>query len=490
MSPRPLHAPRKPLPWELLLCLFFALRILPWLQGDLWYDEVLSLELFLLPKDSLWDVFQDYRIANNHILANAIQWLWIRLLPFAAGSELLLRIPPLLCSLATLLLLARRWSRWLGRPLALWTGFLLAASPLFAAFGLYQRGYPLALFLSTLALTLLEERREKSTPANALGLLLCSLGLPLVMPSAALVLLALFLAALLLPPRPLLAKAKLLWPLILGGALGCAYYLTLWAEFQRARVDSGGWASGWQVAGHLLLAFGLHLLPALLLWRRSQEPRPSLALAAGCLGAVLLALITAAPGGHAPFPRVFLPLLPLVTLAAVLPLKERQPQEVFLSLQGIALALLPGLLLGFLGDRLTQWQFAQGQPPPQNLLQQYYRGDEGNRIWSQTLAARISQGESLPPVAVNPTDYPAFSLYWRFQGLPLTDNNGTPRLFPANTLPRELLASQAREREFLLLAHNARELQDFLVLLKLPEEYPVTQEGVQANRTLFRLRLP
>ncbi|MGN0866309.1 MAG: hypothetical protein ACI4SG_01345 [Oligosphaeraceae bacterium] len=490
MTPRPAHAPGKPLPWELLLCLFLLLRCLPWLPGELWYDEVLSLDLFLLPKDSLLEVFRDYRIANNHILANAVQWLWLRLLPFAAGSELLLRTPPLLFSLGALLLVARHWARWLGRPLALWTGFLLAASPLFAAFGLYMRGYPLALFLSTLALTLLWERREKGTPANALGLFLCSLALPLVMPSAALTLPALFLAGLLLPPRPLLSKARLLWPLAAGGVLGGAYYLTLWEEFQRARVESGGWSSGWLVAGHLLLAFGLHLLPAIPLWRRGKEPGPSLALAAGCLAAVLLALVTAAPGGHAPFPRVFLPLLPLATLAAVLPLKERLPGETFLSRRLLALALLPGLLLGILGDRLTRWQLSRGKTPPQNLLQQYYRGDDGNRLWTQVLAARIAGGESLPPVAVNPTDYPAFSLYWRFQGLPLADEAGHPRVFPANTPPPALLSRGAGGRELLLLARNPRELQDFLTLLTLPEDHPAIPEGVQSRRTLFRLSLP
>ena len=490
MSPRPLHAPRKPLPWELLLCLFFLLRILPWLLGELWYDEVLSLDLFLLPKDSLWAVFRDYRIANNHMLANGIQWLWLRLLPAAAGSELLLRIPPLLCSLGTLLLVARRWARWLGRPLALWTGFLLAASPLFSAFGLYMRGYPLALFLSALALTFLWERRETRTPANALGLLLCSLALPLVMPSAAVTLAALFLAGLLCPPRPLLPKGRLLWPLALGGALGCAYYLTLWAEFQRARVESGGWASGWLVAGHLLLAFGLHLLPALPLLRRSKNPGPSLALAGGSLAAVILALVTAAPGGHAPFPRVFLPLLPLMTLAALLPLRERLPQEIFLSRKFLALAILPGLLLGVLGDRLTQWELSRGQTPPQNLLQQYYRGDGGNRAWAESLAAEAVQEGALPPVAVNPTDAPALSLYWRFQGLPLTDDAGQQRLFPTNALPGELLSPAAAGQELLILVRNPGELRDFLALLKLPENHPVSTEGVQANRTLLRLRLP
>ncbi|MGN0891976.1 MAG: hypothetical protein ACI4Q0_01705 [Oligosphaeraceae bacterium] len=503
-TPPPPPAPR-PLPWGSLLCLFLLLRSLPWLLGDLWYDEVLSLQLFLLPKESLWEVFRDYRIANNHFLANAIQWLWLRLSPAAAGSEPLLRLPSLLLSLGTLLLVQRQWSRWLGAPLALWTAFLLAASPLFAAFAIYMRGYPLALFLSTLALTLLLFRLERPTFRNGLGLFLCALGLPLVMPSAATAPLALCVAGALLCregplPQRLRRACRLLWPLLLGASSGCAYYLTLWEDFQRARVDSGGWSSGWLVALHLLAAFALHLLPALLLLPQARArgglSRP-LALAGGALAAILAALLAAAPGGHAPFPRVFLPLLPLLTLGTVLPLKGSpafpQSPDPRVTSPGrlLPLAILPGLLLGFLGDKITQWQMAQGAPPPQNLLQQYYRGDQGNSLWAQALAAQApDDGSPAPPLAINPTDAPSFLLYWNAQSPPGDTPKNRPLVFPSNRPPKHLLPPLESGQELLLLAHNQRELQDYLALLGLPEPIPATAGDTRRNRTLFRLRLP
>ncbi len=490
-------------PWTAALCLFFLVRVFPWLLGDLWYDEVLSLQLFLLPKDSPWEILRDYRIANNHFLANCLQWLWLKALPLATGNELLFRIPPLLCGIGTLLVAARVWRRWLGERLALCTGFLLAASPVFAAFAIYARGYSLAMLLSALGLTALLLRKDRPTPANATGLLLCCLALPLVMPSAAVAPMAFCLALALLPKAKGLPwkrhapwLLRVLWPALLGTTLGCAYYLSLWEEFQRARGESGGWSSAWLVAGHLLLALALHLAPVLaaaLLPKKHPDDSHtgdsytlSRALALGVLFAAALILVAPAAKGHAPFPRVFLPLLPMATLSAAL-LFHGSALEDLLARRlpaVLACAVLPGLLLGAVCDLATRRELSRGHIP-QNLLQQYYRGDQGCSRWVQRIAQDADETHALPLVAVNATDAPAFLLYWQMQGLPLSSASGLPQAFPGNQRLPGLHNALQKGYPLVFLAHGSEELLQLLRAQGLPLDAPYPPREPLEGRTLF-----
>ncbi len=505
LTPSGGHTPSRAFPWTALLCLLFLARALPWLLGDLWYDEVLSLQLFLLPKNSLWEILRDYRIANNHFLANCLQWLWLKALPAAAGSEPLFRIPPLLCGIATLLAVARLWRRWLGERLALCAGFLLAASPVFAAFAIYARGYSLAMLLSTLGVTALLLRRERPTALNAAGLLLCCLALPLVMPSAAVAPMAFCLTLALLPKtqglpwkRHALQLFRNLWPALLGAFLGCAYYLSLWEEFQKARGESGGWPSGWLVAGHLLLALLCHLSPALAAaflsgkhpgdaTRKTTSRALARALALGTLLATALILIVPAAKGHAPFPRVFLPLLPVATLAAALLFRNTALEE-FLTRRlpaALACAVLPGLLLGAACDLATHWELSR-EHIPQNLLQQYYRGDQGCRLWVQRFAQAAEERHPLPLVAVNATDAPAFLLYWQMEGLPAESAGGLPQAFPGNQRLPGLHTALRNEHPLVFLAHGPGELRQLLLAQGLPQDTPCTPVDILENRTLYK----
>lgn len=507
LTPPGAPAPSRAFPWTALVCLLFLARTLPWLLGDLWYDEVLSLQLFLLPKDSLWEILRDYRIANNHFLANCLQWLWLKALPAAAGSEPLFRIPPLLCGVATLLIVARLWRRWLGERLALCAGFLLAASPVFAAFAIYARGYSLAMLLSTLGITALLLRRERPTAPNAAGLLLCCLALPLVMPSAAVAPMAFCLTLALLPKaqglpwkRHALQLFRSLWPALLGAFLGCAYYLSLWEEFQKARGESGGWPSGWLVAGHLLLALFCHLSPALGVAflprkhpvgdaRRTTSSRAlSRALALGALLSTAIVLMAPAAKGHAPFPRVFLPLLPVATFAAALRFRDTALEE-FLTRRlpvALACAALPGLLLGAAWDLATRRELSR-EHIPQNLLQQYYRGDQGCRLWVQRIAQAAEEGHPLPLVAVNATDAPAFLLYWQMEGLPAAGADGLPLTFPGNHPLPGLHAALQKGHPLVFLAHGPKELRQLLQAQGLPPDPPCAPVDTLECRTLYRI---
>lgn len=485
--------------WLLAVAAFFLARILPWALAELWYDEVLSLQMFVLGHDSPLAIFRDYRIANNHFLANALEWLWIKFLPYATGNEFLLRIPAILCGIGTLLTATLGWRKWLGEKFALATGFLLAASPVFPAFAFQMRGYSLAMLLATLAVTAAMYRLEKCTPRNGLALFACSLGLSFVMPSAAMLPAALMAAIGLhwLSDRKnsILFPLRQLAPAFCGALLGTAYYLTLWADFQKARAESGGWESTWLTGVHLLLAFGLHLavfaIPlARSVFSRKQESNLPRAFFCGAVLAALAVLLVPSPVHRAPFPRVFLVLLPLVTFAAALAAKSWHfTEEPFakgsdhLPFKKLAFAaILPGLLVGILCEKLTGYQLEHSTRIPQNLLMQYYRGNSPNREFCLSLATQ--EQRPLQIIAVEPLDLPTFSLYWQLAGLPPTLPGNLPAFLPGN----QPLPSQARSASLKLFARNEACAKELCHSMKLPDA-PLSGLPATSHRTLFSFPL-
>ncbi|MBR4125485.1 MAG: glycosyltransferase family 39 protein, partial [Victivallales bacterium] len=233
----------------------FLCCVLSWLMSDLWYDEVLSLNL-VLSHDSPWAIFRDYRFANNHFLNNFLEWLWLRGLNLNAGSEFLVRLPAVFFGMGTVAVALLSWRRFLGEKVALLTAVVMACSPVFTAFAWQFRGYSLAMFLSALAVTAAASRWKKPTWENGLALFCVSLLMPLVMPPAAMLPFALAFALFVGKGKALRewkgcwAAVRGAWPPVVGAVLGVAYYLTLWEEFQRATRESGGWTSAWLVGLH------------------------------------------------------------------------------------------------------------------------------------------------------------------------------------------------------------------------------------------------
>ncbi len=487
---RPGTSPRV---WLYTLCALFLARAAAWAMEELWYDEILSLNLFVMRPDSIFAVFRDYRIANNHFLANAVQWLWCRIFPAVPGSELFLRVPSLLFGLGTLLVIACYWKKWLGKKFALVTAFLMAASPVFVAFAYQMRGYSLAMFLSTLAVTAAYARKEAPTAKNGIALFLTSLALPLVMPSAAMLPMAIcasFALPWILREKDASLKALLqrVWPCAAGAFLGVAYYLTLWAEFQRARRESGGWESAWMVAAHLLLAFGLHL--ALYAWPLSKKALKNSAVRSmlfGVLAAIAAVLILPSAVGRAPFPRVFLPLLPMLTMAAAIAAKDFPKLDDMPLKKLISLAILPGLFLGIATDYLNSYLLDNYDTPPQNLLVQYYRGQSPNRLWTSLILERkteLLEVEKYDIALLNPTDEPAFRFYKQFVDIP--EEEKTIAFFPANfNLQESPIRNYAPH--LVIYARNENEARNTLETQGIPRDTPLAFSERREHRTLYRL---
>lgn len=412
----------------------FAVFALPALTADLWYDEVITLGDYVLDGNtpsSLRQIFTGYPAPNNHVLFSAILWVWVRLVP--CMLEPVLRLPSLIFALATVLWIAFAWRRWLGTPTAFFAATLMAASPVYLHFALDLRGYGLSILLATVAvggaMAILDRPEAKSGHLWCAG---SAFLLPLVMPTNALlpIALLLFIAAARWRAKAPLAR---IWPDLLptGGALvlGCSYYLLIWQQLTAAWENKPGFVSPWPVAGELASGFAAHLLPAgvlllavaVLRWRPAASRHLHTAAAdatvpAGC-GAllagtsVMVMIATLWLMRPVPYARVFLPFLPVFTLAVSLSLRRRINLDGSLRLQLAAVGLAAGL--GGIGltasNAFTASELARGHYP-QSLLCQYYYGDHSV---SAAVAAIVDKHlDTVPVLLVPEPDLPAFRYYW------------------------------------------------------------------------------
>jgi uncharacterized membrane protein len=449
--------------WVMALALFLV-RTLSWAMSELWYDEVLSLEYFVFAPESPLAIFRDYRIANNHFLSNALEWLWVRI-PGCGGDEYLLRIPSLAAGLGTIAIILKFWRRRLGDNVTAAVAVMMALSPVFAAFAWQMRGYSLAMFLVTATVTLAEAYREKPDAAKKILLFITSLLLPLTMPSAAMAPLAIAAgsaAHTIISRKEGFRKAcRNAMPLAVGAILGVLYYTTLWKQFNAARVESGGWESGWAVLGCVVGSFVLHLgvfsaSPLAALWRRfrgvagealPESSKRALWQLSGAILALVAVLLLPSPTGRSPFPRVFLVLLPIVTLSCGVIAVDSMP---FLKRWALPRVLLlvaaPALALGFFCDWEIDRRLDLPQAPPQNLLTQYYRGAGDAR----NLVYRLSTGTdselaALPAdriIIADPYISPTLMFYWQSSGMSMTLDGilEIPAVYPGNMVSRELAA--------------------------------------------------
>ena len=386
---------KAPLLWMLLATVVLLGRILPWALSDLSHDEIHTVCNFsgLLTGRGFWEIFRVYPYANNHFLCSALYWLWLKVIPGRTAPELLLRLPSLAIAILTLAAIVWGWRQHLGSRLAGLTALLFAASPVFGGFAFQIRGYVLAILLTAVAVPFLLDLLGESRHAtrDTLALTLIAFLQPLVMASGVLFTPAIVLCLLETARRQ---KAPGLWllkhglPLAIGGLLAGLYYFTLGKQFSQAASQASAnaavlWGTPWRALMHTVLAFGLHLLPLLVLavcltscvWRKSGAApfsawRQPLVIWLACL-LTASALILAYRGHVTPFPRVFLLFLPLCTAAVALAVKNLSPAKT-LPLWLILPILAFGLSVSVLADWQTARQLKRGIGTI-SLLQQHYR---------------------------------------------------------------------------------------------------------------------
>jgi len=318
----------------LLLCFAPA-----WLLRDLWFDEALTVMNFaLLPRPL--DIYLNYAIPNNHIVFTALLNLWIKLMPGAVPPDLWLRLPSLAAAVALLLLLHRRFARHAGAAALCGALALLAVSPPFLTYATAVRGYMTgalfaALFLAAATEFLKSGKPRDGWPCAAFALLAAG-----VAPSNLAALAAASLIAASRAPKPL-RRGRIFVLFLIPPAMTLLFYLPIFRQLIHCYRLGEGWHDGAaalkQFAVAALLPFLPILVPALaggaiLLRRRRKKALRALAAGAVWLLPAPMMLLPRV----APFPRVFLPLLPFFALlaargishfAALLRLRRRSPRR-------------------------------------------------------------------------------------------------------------------------------------------------------------------
>lgn len=419
---------------SLVLVAVLLARLALWVHADLWYDEVVTLVDFAMggPDGRLAHVFRHYPIANNHILFSAVAWLWLRLTGFSL-AETMLRLPAILFAVLAVLAAFRQWRSSLGHRVALFAALVLAVSPALSPFHYQFRGYSLSFLLAVPATAgAWEMARGRVRQGAWLAGFSCFL-LPLVIPSNLPLVAALALFVLIAGTGRFGRRLVVAVAYGLPGLLGGLYYLTIWPQFLRVMQQTSGWTSGWRVAWHLALALVAHATPVFVVMAvgllprsgsgdgTSRERREALAMGAACSLAVVGSILSSRT---APFPRVFAVFFVPLTWAAFHFCRHAAFWHGRRTLQAVGAILISAFLWERGAELLTQRQLARGEFP-QNLLQQYYRGDDGlSRVMGEL--ERRELGERIVLLA-NAYDFPTANFYWRLSGLP-SDEVGPRRV--------------------------------------------------------------
>jgi hypothetical protein len=308
------HSWRRRIPFLAALLLVFS--ALPHLFRPFWFDEVITLENFVL-YPPLFRIYFLYEIPNNHIVFSMLEKLWIELLGiFGAAPLFLFRGLPLICGLLGIFLLAKRMVRSCG-PVA--GGILcaaFAASPMCGVFATGLRGYMPGFLLTVLAIATAEKIVRKASPASFTLFFLIAVLAVGTTPTdlAALEGAALFHAALLLKRKR--RMGSILYLLTAPVLALILFYMPIRRKFFHCLQLGEGWFSAGSAAWDLYVSFALvliGLLPfciagSIFLWKKYSRLR--LTCAAGIL--LFLLPLPAFFVFKAPaFPRVFFPLFPL-----------------------------------------------------------------------------------------------------------------------------------------------------------------------------------
>lgn len=347
---------RKPAILQALTLLLLGLAAAYWHGNeDLWNDEIYTLKSFVFK--GLPTVLTDYHVPNNHILANVLHWLWVRLTGADFGdcmdSPWRIRLLPGLLSAFTVILLVRTAARHWGAEAGFAAGLALLTGISFQAFAFQVRGYPLTLLAASgllfFALQVLQEKVFSWKNATVVAALTAALlwaipsNLYFVLVTALLVPLVALLSAVsdlgttTSSPRP---TRHLFWgknfvqnpalgfavAVLAGMVLAALLYAPVLGQMLRSQYLAGGQpfqASHWENSEKTLrhfISWRWPLLP-LLLWGgykiliHRTVRRRALLLLAGVL--FLPFLISAARGDAAPM-RSYLVQLPAFVLLAAL----------------------------------------------------------------------------------------------------------------------------------------------------------------------------
>ena len=294
-----------------------------YLLRQLWFDEALTVLNFAC-LDSVAEIYTSYVIPNNQLFFTMVIHGWLKLhLPFVP-LDLWLRLPSLLCALALLIYLGRRFRRSCGAlPLAV-VLTSLAISPPFLVYATAVRAYMLGALLVVLALGSALDFCAAYRLRDVVIYEICVFLAVLTVPSDLAALVGVLLFVLPVLGRRFWRDWRF-WLIVFAPAAAfCVAYLPILDNFlQVARLGEG-----WQKRGASVLcvyvamfsAFGA--LPLALLWRGVRVCKKRAWHRLLRILIWLLPIPAAWMFKAAPFPRVYFPLFPVLALAVAAGLRD------------------------------------------------------------------------------------------------------------------------------------------------------------------------
>ncbi len=404
------------------LVLFSALA-LEYLRTDFWMDEIIT--IYDYGAQSHWqNILQKYPIANNHILFSVVLWHWMQLnLP---ATEDAMRFPCLLFAFLSVLVLYWQGRRLFPESARLLVTMLFALSPVYLAFFYQLRGYGLSILLAMIA-TLGVLRIVRGDRVQGLCLFVpAAILLPMAIPSNLLLNGSLvgYLALTLWWQGRRFRRGDMAIVAVCAvcGVAGMLLYVPIWEDFMEVTRNTGGWESGWQVAGNVALGFGAHVgafLLAVLALRRQPEfgevkwkeegdvvLRSLPILLFSCAVPILIFALVLAP-----WPRAMLAYFAPFTVCGLIGFRERLVHKNIYFLLLILMVLANLLVFHKLSDYTSRSRLEDGEYP-QNLLQQFYaRNDD----ISQT-ALFMVDNPLLPPnsrIFIDVHFFHSMEFYWQ-----------------------------------------------------------------------------
>jgi hypothetical protein len=316
------------------LCLLLAAAALYFHAGEaLWNDEIYTLESFVFK--GIGTVLTDYHVPNNHILANVLYWLWVKITAVDGLGELLehpwrIRLAPLGFSALTLWFVYRAGLQIGGRSAAWLSLLLLLSGVTFQAYAFQVRGYALSMTASA-AMSALMLQWAAGKPLERLqqiGLALAAAVLLYTLPSnlycwaaalgGAVTAQALFVRSEGVKPALPIAGmltagavlAFLCYQPVMTQIRGSEYFATA-ASFRAEHFQKFGLVLSHFFSWRWLL-LPLILTGAYFGWRQGAAARKQLA---WLFSVLLLPFLFSALRGDLPPERIYLPLLPVFALA-------------------------------------------------------------------------------------------------------------------------------------------------------------------------------
>jgi len=314
------------------------------LNQDLWHDEIYTLVTFAAAGPR--KIVTDYSAPNNHVLYSLVLWI----VQEFSTTNFALRLPSLAFSIGTLAMTFRAAWRLGDQTMAVLATLLLGLNQMFLIHAIQVRGYPLAMFLFVWLINLAIPEQGSLRFSRFAGIALVAAAFLYVTPSDLLFFAPLAAAALVWQAAAVrnavynaasderAANRRTIAAIVAAWTVAFALAALCYAPIARQVLEHRGPRTPFTFGTILFAAEALmtpathdfvYLAPAFLLgliawcvrrFRGQQVDSPAALVLS--LGMVLGAFLLTAALGVSPFPRNFLPLLPLVAMAQAWTLRE------------------------------------------------------------------------------------------------------------------------------------------------------------------------